>query len=1400
MFAHSSSKARAHRHRADRRKLMMSSKPFTLPPIKPVNELRGPETLVACHLPDGFPPELSFRALAAYALLRTLSRELRLSPFTPNVFLRALNLPYPSRLLGQVHVNLLRILLPRLNLGYGYRTQGGSIGVFKKRRLDGIRWPLIGGDNLTYLDNYTWPLFYDDYCHLTADVLWVSMNDTNLYVDLRQIGEPVENSDDELEKDEDSVEPETNGLPETLEKSRKGNGHEKTAPITEPLQDSDDEYRGDEDDATIGGENDDDYEALIFQSKKRRRAAPRQALPRKLLLSTKSSPQHLQPTASSYPQDPTYKSNVSTSSRASKPQCSSMAPFTLQSLTFDSTQRTVAVNGTSAPVENIVVSEVEVISGSPLSQAVNYGTAQREASATPYEVGCRVSAMASVKEDCNAKPAFDMHNRDLVLEGGRWENSLDRLLDSSKEMTSVPNVLASSVTPDLLFVGGQALSEAKSDAAQIVATNKRQLGRFALPLNRPRSQVAGSFPTSFAAKVSPHGQACAEASGPHPRFSVRWDSSVSASAPFQHQQRPLLPSQGILPETRSFPLVGSRPFHGRTQDNGRCALSLAATTERKKRFVELRADIADELENAFMEGKFTPTDDSDTNFASCHSKGMEPGPAGVKEGSVADKDENDLGRWPQFKAIKRMRKGDPYHCLSLGEKLDMLEFLLDELLAIDFIAAEFTKRDAINGSHPFPYGCLPSQSELESLENEDECGVCGREGDLLCCDECTSSYHTLCLGMTQASRIPEGKWVCPECRIADPCKFGSLRGGKKSSVDWFSASDLLAAEKFKGETFSFPPSPPTLDSSLNFAYPYLERSTVNEKVNAITGGLASIPDGGTYIPSTGVDGIEFLIVGSFVFTRSRDGEVVEKLETAQPASILPLRQDKLADWLFKLGPAMGSMWPFAQIPQNPREIWNGKSLNASHIPSTLYFATLDSHDPSFYWSQYRKAPLPKSMKAGAGAQSASLSELENEFAAVDTNKLSGVLTRDMQFDGEIARELKCSVSLFDPYHVITSFLTRLEGSLRKAGLLDASWGTRNNDFKTDVWTTNVKRCRSIPRLAFLLVKLVDAMHLRCFVDEWHRVPGSSKNAENSSDNTALSLTARRFNLPKDWRAEAELRRRKWERCPIWAIRALIAKSSQDSVWNFTSSKQPSGRKRKHGVIPVKMEQSYSVFAKPLALPDATLRGDQASPINNNEFINRDNALLEKATFDPALNLELLAESQSSYHSGELESNADALFPIEEANGKSVRRRPDRVITRSGAWVSIDTTVAVDTDETPLSEMELLVESEHKKKLTELEKFARTPSSREANWPLAGRKLFEPAGYMPPIEMRRLARKAGAAAAPFVTYSAAHEVGQTALSHRWRKLTLECNSYEVLLLRIKSLESFLELSVCLILRT
>ncbi|KAL9261293.1 Increased DNA methylation 1-like protein [Drosera capensis] len=54
----------------------------------------------------------------------------------------------------------------------------------------------------------------------------------------------------------------------------------------------------------------------------------------------------------------------------------------------------------------------------------------------------------------------------------------------------------------------------------------------------------------------------------------------------------------------------------------------------------------------------------------------------------------------------------------------------------------------------------PTVQEDEFDHNDDSCGWCGDGGELLCCDNCPSTYHQACI---LAEELPEGSWYCPSC-------------------------------------------------------------------------------------------------------------------------------------------------------------------------------------------------------------------------------------------------------------------------------------------------------------------------------------------------------------------------------------------------------------------------------------------------------------------------------------------------------------------------------------------------------------------------------------------------------------------------------------------------------------
>ncbi|XP_048269214.1 chromodomain-helicase-DNA-binding protein Mi-2 homolog isoform X4 [Bombus terrestris] len=61
------------------------------------------------------------------------------------------------------------------------------------------------------------------------------------------------------------------------------------------------------------------------------------------------------------------------------------------------------------------------------------------------------------------------------------------------------------------------------------------------------------------------------------------------------------------------------------------------------------------------------------------------------------------------------------------------------------------------------WSCPHCEGEAEDDDEHMEfCRICKDGGELLCCDSCTSAYHTHCLN-PPLSEIPDGDWKCPRC-------------------------------------------------------------------------------------------------------------------------------------------------------------------------------------------------------------------------------------------------------------------------------------------------------------------------------------------------------------------------------------------------------------------------------------------------------------------------------------------------------------------------------------------------------------------------------------------------------------------------------------------------------------
>jgi len=151
--------------------------------------------------------------------------------------------------------------------------------------------------------------------------------------------------------------------------------------------------------------------------------------------------------------------------------------------------------------------------------------------------------------------------------------------------------------------------------------------------------------------------------------------------------------------------------------------------------------------------------------------------------------------------------GTDYYKQPVNLKLEILQYLCDDMIETDTIRTEMNRRSLVietgmgfDQNIYFDTGkkkraamdvsggsCLTEEIVDDTTDlNSDECCLCKMDGNLICCDGCPAAFHSRCVGIAGDS-LPEGDWYCPECAI------GTHRASMKSRRS-LRGADLLGTD------------------------------------------------------------------------------------------------------------------------------------------------------------------------------------------------------------------------------------------------------------------------------------------------------------------------------------------------------------------------------------------------------------------------------------------------------------------------------------------------------------------------------------------------------------------------------------------------------------------------------
>jgi hypothetical protein len=719
--------------------------------------------------------------------------------------------------------------------------------------------------------------------------------------------------------------------------------------------------------------------------------------------------------------------------------------------------------------------------------------------------------------------------------------------------------------------------------------------------------------------------------------------------------------------------------------------------------------------------------------------------------------EMEKSYWIHFKPLESIRSGIPYHRLELDEKVTILEFLMDELLSIDVFGAIFSYRHTNAKPSQFPYGSLPTKEQFDDIANEDECGICCDEGDLLCCDGCVRSYHRECIGLCENQVLGKGKWYCPECRIVDPSMFGPLDGGYKSTLDWFNVGELSTLHDASNQKESTPENG-------------TQKVAVADTTNRISGLDVKKKE-----DQENCNQREFLVIHGFVFCRNSTRKKQENT-TTNGSENMPqsFSRTQVEELLAEIGVNLAQSWPLAQIPRS------GYALPLHLLSSSDYFSEPSSTNPCLYENRYEDAPVTILTKAGGVNQVARLQQLsyEKQCHRLDFCRISDLLPQDVSLDAEIRRMLKLSSALFDPYEPCAKYMLELEKALNRVNLLSPRWDEGQFITVGAKWVARVMATKSVHRLAKLLLRLIDEIHPRAFQDFWHENPyRRTKEADPVISESSYHA------LPDDWNMEIEKTLRGWRTTPATMILSQCSDDGKE-LDAFASKIQTAfSLERRINIVKSKKTSKTVVGNCPV---DATLNKNEINGcdqdlVDTNEtfYVCSEKNMTSQAvrTKDPENPPNSSKQKRKRFSASKRRNtrHSSSLAGLDAFGGGPIRtQRPLPLVELKG--------------------MTLEIENAKKEKLRSLQSLAKGPCFREERWPIAGRRIYPTVGNLSHKEVKCLARRAGNFFLPGLTYDVKREVAQVCYSHIWRKRIHSCVMFEEFLLLIRILESSLDRDV------